>query len=144
MYCFFDPPSTFFRFSVQNCGSRPINHMVILRCMVNQCWFVLLRQTWCSGKRFTSYGLHLRLIIAALRSRFRHSILQLWFLVLPFFLAYSQRWQIGCLSYFHTWSGLSANLECRFEMRCAQLAENTERKNYAKNRRLRTTAQLCN
>jgi len=28
-----------------------------------------------------------------------------------FFLAYSQRSQIRCLPYFHTWSGLSANLE---------------------------------
>jgi len=35
---------------------------------------------------------------------------------LSFFLAYSQRSEIGCLQYFHTWCGLSANLECRYEM----------------------------
>jgi len=30
-----------------------------------------------------------------------------------FFLAQSQRLEIGCLPYFDTWCGLSANLECR-------------------------------
>jgi len=64
---------------------------------------------------------------------------------LLFFLAYSQRLQIGCLPYFHTRCGLSANLECRSEMycTCTRFAQNTGRKNYAKNRRLRTIAQLC-
>jgi len=54
-YCVFDPSSTFVWFSVQNSGGRPIDHVVVMRCMVSQCWFVLLRQTWCtlvSGKRF--------------------------------------------------------------------------------------------
>ena len=37
-----------------------------------------------------------------------------------FFLAYSQRPQIGCLPYFHTWCGLSANLECMSEMYVAR------------------------
>ena len=48
-------------------------------------------------------------------NRAGHSLLVLWFLFLsfPFFLAYSQRSQIGCLTYFHTWCSLSANLECR-------------------------------
>ena len=36
--------------------------------------------------------------------------------------------QIGCLPYFHTWCGLSANLECRSEKCCARLAGNTGRK----------------
>jgi len=36
--------------------------------------------------------------------------------------------QIGCLPYFYTWCGLSANLECRSEMFCTQLAGNKERK----------------
>ena len=45
-----------------------------------------------------------------------------------FFLALSQRSEIGCLPYFHTWCGLSANLECRSETCCARLAENTGRK----------------
>jgi len=46
-----------------------------------------------------------------------------------FFLACSQRSQIGCLPYFHAWCGLSTNIECRPEMWCMQLAENTGRKN---------------
>ena len=56
-----------------------------------------------------------------------------------FFLAWSQWSQIGCLPYFYTWCGPSANLECRSEMCCAQLAGNTGRKN----RHLGTIAQLC-
>jgi len=38
---------------------------------------------------------------------------------------------------------LSINLECMSEMCCTRLAENTERKNDAKNRHLRTIAELC-
>jgi len=49
-----------------------------------------------------------------------------------FFLASSQPLQIGCLGYFYTWWGLSANLECRSEMCHMRLAENTGRKNDAK------------
>jgi len=45
---------------------------------------------------------------------------------LLFFLAYSQPSQVGCLPYFHTWCGHSANLECMSEMCCTRLAENTE------------------
>jgi len=41
------------------------------------------------------------------------------------------------------WCGLSANLRCRSEPCCALLAENTGRKKLAKNRHLRTIAQLC-
>ena len=55
------PSSTFVGLSVQNSGGRPIDHVVIMRCMVSQCRFVLLRQTWCtlvSGERFASYGFH--------------------------------------------------------------------------------------
>jgi len=36
--------------------------------------------------------------------------------------------RLECLPYFHTWCGLSANLECRSEMCCTRLAENTGRK----------------
>jgi len=36
--------------------------------------------------------------------------------------------EIECLPYFHTWCGLSANLECMSEMCCTRLAENTGRK----------------
>jgi len=42
-----------------------------------------------------------------------------FFLLLSFF----QRSEIGCLPYFHTWCGLSANLGCRSEMCCTRLAE---------------------
>ena len=45
-----------------------------------------------------------------------------------FFLAQSQRSEIGCLPYFGTWCGLSANIECRSEMCCTRLAANTGRK----------------
>ena len=44
----------------------------------------------------------------------------------------SQRPHIGCLPYFDTWCGLSANLECRSEICCTRLAENTGRKKVAK------------
>jgi len=45
---------------------------------------------------------------------------------------------IGCLPYFHTWCGLSANLECTSEMCCTRLAENTGHKKVVKNRHLGT------
>jgi len=48
------------------------------------------------------------------------------------FLAYSQLSQIGCLPYFHTWCGLSANLGCRSESCCTRLAGNAEPKNSPK------------
>jgi len=38
---------------------------------------------------------------------------------------------------------LSVNLDCRSEMCCTRLAENTGRKKVAKNRHLRTIAQFC-
>ena len=63
-----------------------------------------------------------------------------FYLLLPssFFLAYSQPSQIGCLPYFHTWCGLSANLGCRSETCCTRLAENTGCKKSPKIRHLRT------
>ena len=57
--------------------------------------------------------------MAALCNRAGHYIFVLRFfflLLLSFFLAYSQPSQIGCLSYFHTLCGFSANLGCRSEM----------------------------
>ena len=50
------------------------------------------------------------------------------FFLSSFFLAYPQTSQIGCLPYFHTWCGLSADLGCRSETCCKRLAENTGRK----------------
>ena len=47
-----------------------------------------------------------------------------FYLLSAFFLAKSQRPHIGCLPYFHTWCGLSANLECRSEMCGTRIAEN--------------------
>jgi len=51
-----------------------------------------------------------------------------FFFLFFYFLAVSQRSEIGCPPYFHTWCGLSANLECRSEMCCMWLTVNTGRK----------------
>ena len=64
-------------------------------------------------------------------------------LVLSFFPRLISASQIGCLPYFYTWCGLSANLEFRSEMCCTRLTGNAGRENDAKNRHLRTIAQLC-
>jgi len=40
--------------------------------------------------------------------------------------------QIGCLPYFHTQCGLSANLECRSELCCMRLTETQDAKNCQK------------
>jgi len=67
------------------------------------------------------------LFMAALWNRAGHYILPCGFFLssfFRFFLALSQRPQIGCLPYFYTWCGPSANLECRSEMCCMQLAGN--------------------
>jgi len=68
----------------------------------------------------------------------------IYLLLLSFFLACSQLSQTGCLPYFHTWRGLSANLGCRSETCCTQLAENTGHKKFPKILHLGTIiAQLC-
>jgi len=51
--------------------------------------------------------------------------------------------QIGCLPYFHTWCGVSANLRRMSETCCTLLAENTGRKKVDKNSHLGTIIQLC-
>jgi len=75
------------------------------------------------------------------------NIFVLWFLLsfffLYFFLVYSQPSQIGCLPYFHTWCGLSANLGCRSETCCMRLARNTGCIKSPKIRHLRTIAHIC-
>ena len=86
--------------------------------------------TWRFG---TFQGLVEAFFMAALCSRRGHYIFILRFLNFSFFfflffLACSQPSQIGCLPYFHTWCGLSANLEGRSEMCCTRLAENKGRK----------------
>ena len=90
--------------------------------------------------------LYAHLVMAALWNSAGHYIFALWFLLSSFFLlvflAQSQRSQSGCLPYFYTWCGFSANLGCRSEMYCTRLAGNTGCKNDAKNRHLGTIAQL--
>ena len=50
---------------------------------------------------------------------------------------------MGCLPYFYTWCGPSANLECMSQMFCTRLARNAGPKKSQKNRHLGTIAQLC-
>jgi len=65
--------------------------------------------------------------MAAVHSRCGHYIFVLFLssFFLGFFLASSQWSQTGCLPHLHTWCGFSANLECRSEMYCMRLPENT-------------------
>jgi len=72
-------------------------------------------------------------ITVALWNRADHYIFILWFLSSIF----------GCLPYFDTWCGFSANLECRSETCCKRLAGNTGRKKVAKYHHLSTIAQFC-
>ena len=83
--------------------------------------------------------------MAALRSWCGHYIFVLWFLLSSIFLFSSPNLSrhIGCLPYYYTWCGLSANLECGSETCCTRLAENTGCKEIAKILHLRTIAQLC-
>jgi len=60
-----------------------------------------------------------------------------------FFRAYSQPSQIGCLPYFHTWCGLSANLGCRSETCCTRVTENTGHKKMPTICHLGNITQLC-
>jgi len=73
--------------------------------------------------------------MVALCNRADHYIFILWFLssIFFFFLAWSQWPHIGCLPYFDTWCGPSANLECRSETCCTWLTENAGHKKIAKN-----------
>jgi len=59
-----------------------------------------------------------------------------------FFLTYSQQSEIECLPYFYTCRGLSANLDCRSEMCCTRLAENSGCTKAPKIRHMGTIAQL--
>ena len=70
------------------------------------------------------------LLMAALRSRCGHYIFVLF---LPFFFSFFSSANLSGprLDVYHTSTqrcGLSANLECRYEMYCTRLAENTGRK----------------
>jgi len=81
--------------------------------------------------------------MAALRSRCGHYIFALWFLLLflfPRLISAIADWMYTILPHMVR---LSANLRCRSEMCCTQLAENTVCKNSPKIRHLRTIGQLC-
>ena len=71
----------------------------------------------------------------------------LWFLLLssffffPCLISAVGDWMSAILP--PVWCGLSVNLECRSEMCCARLAENTPRKKLTKSRHLGTIPQLC-
>ena len=81
--------------------------------------------------------------MAALRSRCGHYIFALWLLSSIFFFSSPNLICRRCLLYFHTWSGLSANLGCRSETCCTRLAENAGRKKSPKICHLGIIAQLC-
>jgi len=70
-----------------------------------------------------------------------------FFYLLIFCLHFSSpilsRRRLDVCIYFHTWCGLSANLECRSEMCCMRIAENTGRKKSQKIRHPPTIAQMC-
>ena len=69
-----------------------------------------------------------QIIMAALHSRCGHYIFALWFL--SFSLSFFPRLISAAVDwmstpYFHTWCGLSANLECMSGMCCMPVSENT-------------------
>jgi len=85
--------------------------------------------------------------MATLWNRAGNYIFVLWFLLsifylLLFFLTYSQPPQTGCLPYFHTWRGLSANIECRSETCRTRLAGNTGHNKLPKIHHLGNITQL--
>jgi len=83
------------------------------------------------------------LFMVALCNRADDYIFALWFLLLLF---PSPNLSHRRLDVYHTFThcvALSANFRCRSETCCTRLAENTGRKNVAKNRHLGTIAQIC-
>jgi len=99
----------------------------------------------CLSKAFLEFITYV--IMAALWNRAGHYFFILWFLssvfFFFFFVAWCQRPHIGCLPYFDTWCGPSANLECRSETCCVRHAENAGPKKSPKIGHLGTIAQLC-
>jgi len=131
-----------------------LRHCVVFYrcCCVDHQWCICMGcNGWCSNSKgvrllsdlcdilsvplvFASTGYwkdpHLTIIMVALCNRADRYIFILFLSSSSFFffLAYSQRSEIGCSPYFGTWCGLNANLECSSEMRCTRLAANTGRK----------------
>ena len=67
----------------------------------------------------------------------------------PRLISAATDWMSTIGLYFYTWRGLSANLECRFEMCCTRLAANAGSKKVAKTRHWATSHNfvglyLCN
>jgi len=84
-------------------------------------------------------------IMAALCNRaghiYFHPVVSSSFFFLSFFSSPNlSGWR---LDVYHTWCGLSVNLECRSETCCTWLAENTGRKKSPKSRHLGTIPQTC-
>jgi len=150
--------SSIFFFSSPNLSSRRLDvyhtstHSVALMRIYNACLKCAARGSLqiqeAKNAKKCDLGTIPRLC-RAISSQLRHvstigKKLVLSFFFSSFFLAYSQRSQIGCLPYFHAWLGLSVNLECRSEMCCMHAARWKFRtKKFAKIRHLRTIAQLC-
>ena len=88
--------------------------IVGLYCAPKYHYFVMLRHT------LTDYGRSIGQATIFCSCGF--------FFLSSFFLAYSQRSQIGYLPYFHT----CANLECRSKMWCTRIAEIQDAKNRQK------------
>ena len=128
-----------------------------LAISVYVCWWHTYRDHTAPSK---NHLLHISLIsvhwswlfMAALRRRCGHYIFVLFlssvfFLLSFFFLFPSPNLSGRILDVYHTstqsWCGHSANLECRCEMYCTQLAGNAGPKKSPKIRHLGTIAQLC-
>jgi len=66
-----------------------------------------------------------------------------FFLSFFYLVSMAANWMSTNVPYFHTWCGLSTNLECKSETCCTQLPGNAGRKKSPKIRHMGTNAQLC-
>ena len=125
-------------------------------------WFQTTRPSWMWRSRAMIHGSrqsvdhrhrHARytssivsLIMTAVCNRTGHYIFALWFLLLLSFYLFSSpilsRHRLDVVPYFYTWCGPSANLECRSETCCMQVAGNAGPKKSPKSRHLGTITQL--
>jgi len=88
---------------------------------------------WCFYHNYLRQQGYVIVIMAALHSRYGYYILVLFLLLLfPRLISAVADPMFGCLPYFNTQCGPSANLECRFEMCCMQLTGNPGPKKIAK------------
>ena len=82
---------------------------------------------WCIlSQKFLLTMIHLNRLVDV-----SYVIFALWFLSKLIYLSFSSPNLSARLPYFHTWCGLSANLECMSEMCGMRLAANTGRKKIA-------------